>query len=129
MLVGDVELTITMSNKICILDKETATGKSYLLKLLKSLKTEVGHKDNILLITYDDVRSESAVIESIKDFKGTLILVDRFDLYFSLNIVNALIQSGKACLVDLKNMYLPNSFKHGYAMVNLSNDKLEVREI
>ncbi len=101
--IGDITLIFDLQNKVYSANPESAIGKTYTYTLLKSL-IEIG-RDDILLVTYDDVRS--AGLDRIKELvttkKYTLIFMDKADLYMTRELFNLLCATNTVVFMDYKS--------------------------
>lgn len=97
---------------------------------MKSYSQIPSNKGKILALTYNSEMSEDFILEAIKSFNGVLIFLDRFDLYYSRVIIDALLSKNVTALIDLKNVLLANTFPCKLACIDrLSANEIEVSNL
>lgn len=131
MEIKDVCVDIKVSgNGIYCLGFSGADGKTYLYKLLRAIAENKKESNNILAFTYDSMWTTEMIAIKLREHKWKYVMLDRFDLYYSKEIITILKDLQKDCviLLDLKNTkvlrYIPNSL----AKVKWTQEKVEVIE-
>ena len=126
MIVNGLNISIKLDNKIYVTKYNSSVGKTFLLNMLKSYDARPENEGKLLLITYDKKQSIENILSMIREFKGIFILLDRFDLYYDISIVQALTEKNIPVLLDLKNYKRFNEFSAGLAKLTIFKDKIEV---
>ena len=111
-----------ISNGLYVLDNESATGKTYLAKLLSAL-------DVAFSITYNEVQSIlDANIEEAFSGKYKIVMFDRFDLYCTQELYDKCVKYSEdmVILLDLKDYYSYCKVAPRPAQVVLERDVIAV---
>lgn len=131
MEIKDVQVDIKVSgNGIYCLGFSGADGKTYLYRTLKAISEYKRESNSILALTYDSMWTKQMITTKLKEHKWKYIILDRFDLYYSKEIITILKELQEDCviLIDLKNtkvlQYIPNSL----AKVKWTQKRIEVVE-
>jgi hypothetical protein len=123
---GDVKVDINVEDGIYTLGFSGASGKTYLRKLICSHEAE-GH-DDVVEFTYDKKVSSEELLGKISKIKAEVIFLDRFDLYFNKEVLEACAQNSKVTLIDLKSDSLLITTKAKLARVIRDDENsIEVR--
>lgn len=96
-----IRVNINLKNGLYRLPCNGGAGKTYLYKILKSLR--VSNK-NIQCVSYDSNKE-------IKDIKDGIVICDRLDMYQSKSLIDKLsdIADRNIVLMDIKSLeYLPD---------------------
>lgn len=128
MKLPHVPLEINLVNSgICHLGDEGATGKTYVGYLLKQQNGRI--PGYALVLTYEQGLSEKYYIERIQQFEGSIIFLDRADLYVSDSILEAL--SAKSCirLMDMKNFLKWNKVAAVLCDITMTADGVVIEEL
>lgn len=98
--VGDKTVTVNIPDGICIAGQDSGIGKTYLFKLVNA-SHELGN--NVLGITYGgSTHSNGTVLSIIKSKHWDFIVVDRYDMYKSDELLKELQMVGCPVFVDYK---------------------------
>lgn len=99
IVVGGFKVNINLKNGVYAFDSESATGKTFLYKLLTSYKQL---NDNVITISYNNVDAD--IIDMLSGSANKIILADRYDLYCENDLSLALFSAGKSniVLLDIK---------------------------
>lgn len=100
-------VNIALKNGVYNFDNNSGLGKTYLFSLLQDVnKYQLA---NCCTITYDETQTEQDVINKLNEKKYDIIFLDRFDLYVSYDICNALgkVEDNSIIFIDLKNLNNP----------------------
>lgn len=105
----------------------SGTGKTYLFKTLEKL-TQLG-KSNALCLTYDVRKHTADYVNDIRNYKGNLICVDRFDRYYKEEICDALNMRNQSAiiLVDLKAENILTLKIERFAFLSLEEEEIYIR--
>lgn len=110
------------SNGLYVLDNESASGKTYLAKLLSAL-------DNAFSVTYNEVESilNASITEAFSG-KYELIMFDRFDMYCTQELYDECVLHSRdmIILLDLKNYFEYCGVVPRPAQVILENEVITV---
>lgn len=129
MRVQGIDVELKVDRKIYSLGFNSASGKTYLYKMFEAY-TEIPSNDGtVLLVTWEKNLVVEDIINKITQFNGKLIMLDRFDLYFDLKIVEALETKNIPILIDLKDYEHMNDFECYLADIVLERNKITVRAI
>lgn len=114
-----VPINIALGNGLYFFEPLGGTGKTYLCKLLGML---IGKGSNYAMVTYDNGVRVSGNLES-----ATLIVFDRFNLYFEEYNMNSLLDLAKHAivLVDMKYEEL-EGYSGSTAYIEYDGDCIEV---
>ena len=119
---SDREIDIELNPGIYVFDNESATGKTFLYKMLTGLHSH----PEVLCVTYDTV-------DLITDFEGLLnkrqvklVLLDRYDMYAGrFDDVILKYKDDIVFILDYKNGYTLNKYAK-ICYIELTRDRLEV---
>lgn len=105
---GDLTIDINCRNGLYAFYDDSATGKSYLTKVLKALM--VSGSEDICAITYDELLTEEVYVDILMRRQYKVVILDRLDLYITDRIEDCINKIKKNCvvLVALNNW---NKFK------------------
>ena len=112
--VNTTQFDIDFTDKICVLYDNSGTGKSYLLKSLRTY----AESNNIKYTFFDykaDGMAEKEVIERIKG--NELVLFNNADLYMTNNIIKAIKQEGVLAIMELRSVVEFDLRESGYYRV------------
>lgn len=124
MHIDDISIDLSKLEKgVYYLGSYGATGKSYLYKLLNSLKED---NQDILALTYDKYRDNNILLDILYRFNGQYIMLDKLDLYITQGIIDFLKSTDKIVLIDLKNIKLLRKLPVSIAEVSMYRNKIEV---
>lgn len=100
---GDLTININCRKGLYAFYDDSATGKSYLVKVLKSLA--ITNAEEICVITYNEMMTEEACISRLLNKQYAVVVLDRLDLYLTEHIEECISRIREECvvLVDLKN--------------------------
>lgn len=107
----------------------SASGKSYVAKLLKTANSL--NVSNILCLTYDVCYDAESYVSKIKKKSHhEIIYLDRFDLYATREIMDALVEVSNTTIVlmDLKSIRLIDEYSYDCSLARLhfADSRLEV---
>lgn len=129
MNIQGVNVELKIDRKIYSLGFNSASGKTYLYKMFEAYVEVPSNKDKVLLITWEKNMTTEGIKSKITQFSGRLIILDRFDLYFDMKIVEALKTKDIPVLLDLKDYELMNEFECYLAEIVLERDKIMVKAL
>lgn len=76
-IISDRKIIINLENGIYTMGNESATGKTYLYKMLDKLST----RKDILCLTFSSAELIDSITNIIKKRNVKLLVLDRYDLY------------------------------------------------
>lgn len=124
LVAGATKICINLQNGIYVLDKDSATGKSYLYTLLKSL--HVAHVADIYPITYDINCNYQKILLELIRLKPHLIICDRFDKYYNDLAINSLVDTNSIILLDWKHVKPNYLVQYDCAFVEFKRGEITV---
>lgn len=127
MRVQDVEIKINITEPgVYCLGFDGATGKSYLYSMVEAYCKQSMSTD-ILAITYDSRINSAAITARLESFNGKIILLDRFDLYCTDDIIDSLVRKvNSVVLLDLKSDIIWRKLPVKFAKVHMQRNVIEV---
>lgn len=121
--VGAIRITIDLKPGVYIMDNESATGKTYLYKLINAANAS-GEK--VLALTYNEVMTYSNVVcDLLGREKYNFIMLDRYDLYASNDILNLVHTLGCPVLIDFKGR-LPFNFSANWCELEFNEEEIRL---
>lgn len=96
--IGHTFVDIDFTNKVCILHGNSATGKSYLFKLLNSY-----YMDDAMLIDSGDLGKTG--VSKIVDSNYKLLMLDNADLYLTEQLLRQYLNYADTVLIAMHNPY------------------------
>lgn len=129
--IGDIKVEIKdIENGVYILGFDGATGKTYFYKSVKALCNLKKYSDIFLAVTFNDDYTDEEYVRKVSAFKGKFIVMDRFDLYISNELIRTIEEAiDKVIFIDLKDERISNNIKCKLAYVDLKKDIVEVGEL
>lgn len=129
--IGEITLQLELpAGDFCyVFDGNSSTGKTYLYDLFKTAMTLSSMEHDFLAFTYDPVMQKKFYIEALQDFNGKYIMLDRFDMYFDIDIAEAAIKDGRVVLMDLKDYCAMQKLPVHGAEISFDATSLEVKHI
>lgn len=129
MKIQGIDVELKIERKIYSLGFNSASGKTYLYKMFEAYTEIPSNNDAVLLITWRKNLVTDDILKEIEGFNGKLIMLDRFDLYFDLKIVEALREKNVPVLLDLKDYECMNKFECYLADIILERNRIMVEAI
>ena len=131
---NDIEINMSLDNKVYIISDDSATGKSFLFKLLRKYCSENHIK--YLLLDYNDLDkpdfSDDFVVSQCSMYD--LVALDNADLYMNPDLFKRLNGLGNIILISIKDEFLMfpfhmnDKFDYNYEFVDVffERNKIEV---
>ena len=123
---NDISLKLNLENGIYSFVPINGNGKTYLYHLLNSAAQFCDNLE-ILTVTYSKFIL-SDLVSIIKSKKWDIILLDRFDLYYSKDINYCLdeIRNSSVILIDMKNQITLKEIISDEVSISIGEDLIEV---
>lgn len=120
------EIVVNVKPGVYYFDSESATGKTFMCKMLAKLK-----RKDVIVITYDNeelIKSESELDSLINKKNTKLVMLDRYDMYVGKfdNVMNR-HRNNVIFLVDCKKPYKMKC-EAKWCAINMTDKKVEVSD-
>lgn len=106
-----------------------AIGKTY-IGILSDKENQLLGNNDIRFITYNSANTEDVILLQIAGFDGKYLFLDRFDLYISDTLVDAVLSKSKSCsiILDLKSESWWRKFPVKFVSITRSREGVSVRQ-